>query len=213
MKSNVIVNIFLDLGTSWRWLAGFSPGRFTPEEGAPGTHWIGGWVDHRAGLDDVKRKFLTIPGLELRTLGHPARSQSLYRLRYSGLRVIAWNVEHCKLCEGFQLMLLNLTMRNSVICSVMQSSAGVHLACGSCLFLAGLFLGLLLYTEDRGENLLRNARVFVMIYKALQPRRWYKFRIIFILVDEGDSYVYCRLNIWSVVGSEPDIRNKIYLPN
>jgi hypothetical protein len=43
---------------------------FTPGEGAPGTHWIGGWVDLRAGLDDLeKRKFLTIPGLELRPLG------------------------------------------------------------------------------------------------------------------------------------------------
>jgi hypothetical protein len=37
----------------------------------------------RAGLDDVvKRKFLTLPGFELRLLGRPARSQSLYRLRY-----------------------------------------------------------------------------------------------------------------------------------
>jgi hypothetical protein len=36
------------------------------------------------GLDDVdKRKFLTLPGLELRPLGRPVRSQSLYRLRYS----------------------------------------------------------------------------------------------------------------------------------
>jgi hypothetical protein len=44
------------------------PGRFTPGEGAPGPHWIGGWVDPRAGLDDVeKRKFLTLPGLELRS--------------------------------------------------------------------------------------------------------------------------------------------------
>jgi hypothetical protein len=35
-------------------------------------------VDPRAGLDDVEhRKFLTLPGLEL-------RSQSLYRLRYPG---------------------------------------------------------------------------------------------------------------------------------
>jgi hypothetical protein len=42
------------------------PGHFTPEERAPGTHWIGSWVGPRAGLDDVeKRKFLTIPGLEL----------------------------------------------------------------------------------------------------------------------------------------------------
>jgi hypothetical protein len=24
-----------------------------PEERAPGTHWLGGWVDPRAGLDDV----------------------------------------------------------------------------------------------------------------------------------------------------------------
>jgi hypothetical protein len=34
------------------------PGRFTP-----GTHWIGGSVDLRAGLDDLEnRKFLILPG-------------------------------------------------------------------------------------------------------------------------------------------------------
>jgi hypothetical protein len=53
------------------------PGRFIP-----GTHWIGGWVGPRAGLDDMeKRKFLTLPGLELRPVGRPARSQSLYRVQ------------------------------------------------------------------------------------------------------------------------------------
>jgi hypothetical protein len=58
---------------------------FTPGEKVPGTHWIGGWVDPRAGLDNVvKREFLTLPGLELRCLGLPACSQSLYRLRYLG---------------------------------------------------------------------------------------------------------------------------------
>jgi hypothetical protein len=42
-------------------------------------------VDPRAGLEDAeKKKFLTLPGLELRTFGPPARSQSLYRLRYHG---------------------------------------------------------------------------------------------------------------------------------
>jgi hypothetical protein len=42
-------------------------------------------VDPRAGLDEVeKRKFLTLPGIELQNLGRPTRSQSLHRLRYPG---------------------------------------------------------------------------------------------------------------------------------
>jgi hypothetical protein len=42
-------------------------------------------VGPRAGLDGVEKiKFVTIPGPELRPLGRPARSQSLYRLRYLG---------------------------------------------------------------------------------------------------------------------------------
>jgi hypothetical protein len=61
------------------------PCRFTSGERAPGTQWIGGLVDPRAGVDDVeKKKFLTLPGLELRPLDRPARSQPLYRLRYAG---------------------------------------------------------------------------------------------------------------------------------
>jgi hypothetical protein len=63
------------------------PSRFTTGERAPGTHWIGGWVGSRAGLDDMEKiKFLVPPGLELRPLGSPACSQSLYRLRYPGSR-------------------------------------------------------------------------------------------------------------------------------
>jgi hypothetical protein len=32
----------------------------------PGTHFIGGWVDPRDGLDDMEKwKMLTLPGLEL----------------------------------------------------------------------------------------------------------------------------------------------------
>jgi hypothetical protein len=51
----------------------------------PGAHWLGGWVDPRAGVDDMKKgKFLTLPRLELRTLGRPARIQSLYQLLYPG---------------------------------------------------------------------------------------------------------------------------------
>jgi hypothetical protein len=40
-------------------------------------------VGPRAGLDDLdKRKFLTLPGLELRPISRPAGSESLYRLSY-----------------------------------------------------------------------------------------------------------------------------------
>jgi hypothetical protein len=42
-------------------------------------------VDPRAGVDAVeKRKFVILPGLELRPLCRPARGQSLYRLRLPG---------------------------------------------------------------------------------------------------------------------------------
>jgi hypothetical protein len=52
---------------------------------APWTHWIGGWVDHTTGLDNIEKlKFLTLSGQELRPLCRPACKQSLYRLRYGG---------------------------------------------------------------------------------------------------------------------------------
>jgi hypothetical protein len=61
------------------------PGHFTLGERAPGIHVIGGWVGPRVGLDDVeKRKFWTLPGLEIEPLGLPARNQSPYRLSYPG---------------------------------------------------------------------------------------------------------------------------------
>jgi hypothetical protein len=40
-------------------------------------------VDPRVGLEEAeRRKILPLPGLELRPIGRPARTQSLYRLRY-----------------------------------------------------------------------------------------------------------------------------------
>jgi hypothetical protein len=82
---DVYVQVFLTSALfGGEWSASYSD-RFTPGERAPGTHWIGGWVDPRAGLDDVeKRKFLLVPGLEPQLLGRPARNLSLYRLRYQG---------------------------------------------------------------------------------------------------------------------------------
>jgi hypothetical protein len=75
MGVDLEIHIFLTsslVGGEW---STSRPGRFAPGERAPGTHWIGGWVDPRGGLDDLKkRKFFTLPGLKLRPLGRPARS-------------------------------------------------------------------------------------------------------------------------------------------
>jgi hypothetical protein len=75
---DVWIHIFLTSALAGGEWSASRPCLFTPGERAPGTHWIGGWVGPRAGMDDVEnRKFLTLPGLELRPLGHPARSQSV----------------------------------------------------------------------------------------------------------------------------------------
>jgi hypothetical protein len=88
----VFIHIFLTLALAGReWLAS-RPARFTAGERAPNTHWMGGWVDPRVGLDDVERiTFLTLPGLELRTQVRPAPSQSLYRLHYTKSEENAWS--------------------------------------------------------------------------------------------------------------------------
>jgi hypothetical protein len=61
---DVYIHVFLTsalVGGDW---SDSRPGRFTRGERAPGTHCIGGWVDPRAGLDDVEmRKILTLQGL------------------------------------------------------------------------------------------------------------------------------------------------------
>jgi hypothetical protein len=64
------------------WVVSFTPRPLHPQRMSlwfPLDRRLGG---PRAGLEDMKkRKFLTLPRLELRHLGLPARSQSLYRLR------------------------------------------------------------------------------------------------------------------------------------
>jgi hypothetical protein len=86
---DVQIHIFLTSALSAGEWSVSRPCRFTPGERAHRTHWIGGSVGPRAGQDNLeKRKFLSLPGLELRSLGRPARSQSLYRLRYPGSIVL-----------------------------------------------------------------------------------------------------------------------------
>jgi hypothetical protein len=72
---DVYIHIFLTLAlVGGEWSAS-RPSLFTPGERTLGTRWIGGWVGPKAGLNDVEKgKFLTLPGLEIRPLGRPARS-------------------------------------------------------------------------------------------------------------------------------------------
>jgi hypothetical protein len=64
----------LDTRVGGEWSAS-RPGRFTSGEKAPGTHWIGGWVSPKTGLDDIEgRKILPLPGIEPHLLGRPAHS-------------------------------------------------------------------------------------------------------------------------------------------
>jgi hypothetical protein len=112
MKANGVVDIEIHIvltsalaGGEW---SPSYPCRFTPGERAPGTHWIGGWMGARAGLDDVeKRQFLTLPGLELLSIGRPARSQSLYRLSYPGSKIQRVRPENAprRTTHGFTLSL------------------------------------------------------------------------------------------------------------
>jgi hypothetical protein len=51
--------IYLQLGTGW-WSASRLC-HFTLGETDPSTHWIGGWVGPRAGLDAVKNREILLP--------------------------------------------------------------------------------------------------------------------------------------------------------
>jgi hypothetical protein len=85
MGSECIDPHFLDLDTSWRWVVSFTL-RPLYSRGKSPRYALNrrlGWLQSR--LDDLqKRKLLTLPGLDLRSLSRPARSQSLYRLRCPG---------------------------------------------------------------------------------------------------------------------------------
>jgi hypothetical protein len=51
---DVRIQIFLISALAGGEWSASRPGRFTSEAGAPGTHWIGSWVDPRAGLNEEK---------------------------------------------------------------------------------------------------------------------------------------------------------------
>jgi hypothetical protein len=89
---NVKISVLLTsarVGGEW---SALHPCRVNPGETTPGTHWIAGWLDPRALLNNTENlKFLTLSGL-VRPLSRAARTKSLYRLYYRGSwdRVVTW---------------------------------------------------------------------------------------------------------------------------
>jgi hypothetical protein len=64
------------LGTRWKWVVSFTPRpRFMP-----GTHWTGGWVGPRAGLNTEVREKILLPlsGIEPWSPGRPVRCQNCH---------------------------------------------------------------------------------------------------------------------------------------
>jgi hypothetical protein len=57
-----------------------APAALYPQGNGPSTHCTGGWVGPKAGLDteSTGKKFLPLPGIERRSPGRPARSQTLH---------------------------------------------------------------------------------------------------------------------------------------
>jgi hypothetical protein len=72
------------------WSASRPSRALAPGKGPSGTHWTGGWVGLRAGLDtEVRGKILSpLPGIETRSYCRPACSQTLYWLSYPAHRKV-----------------------------------------------------------------------------------------------------------------------------
>jgi hypothetical protein len=63
--SGGIAPLILDLSTRWgEWSTSY-PSHFTPRERAPGTPWIGGWVDPKASLDAMMKRKVHSPCQDL----------------------------------------------------------------------------------------------------------------------------------------------------
>jgi hypothetical protein len=62
----VYMHAFLNSALDGAELSASNPGRFTSGERDFSTHWVGGWVGRRAGLDAVakRKKSLLLPGIE-----------------------------------------------------------------------------------------------------------------------------------------------------
>jgi hypothetical protein len=161
-------------GSEW---SASRPGRFTPGKTTPGTYWISGWVGPRSNLDTLeKRKFLTLPGLELNC----SVVQSVAS-RYTDVSIPAgWP---CKLLFLWLfLFILTLVYTQKFIelvellCYLRFSRKWVSRLGSLTVMSCRLF-----YHENGGRRFLSNVGTHLLGYKVLHDRR---------LQIEYKSYIY-----------------------
>jgi hypothetical protein len=101
-ESGRIAPRFRDLGTRWRWVVSFTPRSLYPTEMFPDTHWIGGWVGPRAGLDAVVERKIPIRCRDLNPRSS-SLSPSPIPLSYSGSQTYIY----VSLCVYMYIYILN----------------------------------------------------------------------------------------------------------
>jgi hypothetical protein len=79
--SRYMTPLILNLGTGWKWVVNFTPWPLHPGEGTTDTHWIRGWVDPRAKMDILEKKFCLC--WKLNPISHSPLTWSLYWLHCS----------------------------------------------------------------------------------------------------------------------------------
>jgi hypothetical protein len=109
-----------DLGTKWAWLVSVTPLTcFTPGERTPGTHWTGGWVGPRAGLDTEARRRILCPcrgsNLYLPVVQFVARHYTAWATRLPSCYVILYKHKnkHCRLFADSTLQTLHCSLYKS----------------------------------------------------------------------------------------------------
>jgi hypothetical protein len=125
-RFDVYIHVFLT--SALVWVVSFTPLPFYPWGRSPGTHWIGGWVGPRTGLDDMeRRKILPKPGFEIWLLGSLSRLPSL--------RGRLWIHIH-----SLRLMLADLILNSKQICKIINLITFLN----KCIFITFTFYSIVM---------------------------------------------------------------------
>jgi hypothetical protein len=157
--SGGIASNILELGIRWRWVINFTPRPLYPEEWAPGTHWIGGWVGPVWTLWRNK---------SLSPVGNRTPAVQLISRRYTDWAIPAHGYKVWKLfCLRASMILYSLLY----FCSNSDSSTRQH--CAKCWTKAadGYLLSLLHVLWWKGRTLY----LLVSLESHILHLLWYTF--------------------------------------